>query len=165
MMTLSDLNTLEPAAFTETLGAIFEHSPWVASAVADERPFASVAALHRAMCRAMRAASRVQKLELIRAHPELARKMQMSPDSVQEQIGAGLNSLTEEEFAVFGRLNAAYRSRFGFPFIIAVKGKDKTFIRVALERRVQNDLDVEFETCLEQIELIAKSRLEALLTG
>ncbi|NJK45433.1 MAG: 2-oxo-4-hydroxy-4-carboxy-5-ureidoimidazoline decarboxylase [Pleurocapsa sp. SU_196_0] len=147
------------------MSAIFEHSPWVAAAVADERPFSSVAALHRAMCRAMRGASRAQKLELIRAHPELARKMQMSPDSVQEQAGAGLDSLTPEEFAVFGRLNAAYRSKFGFPFILAVRGKDKTLIRVALERRVQNDLDVEFETCLEQIELIAKSRLEALLTG
>jgi 2-oxo-4-hydroxy-4-carboxy-5-ureidoimidazoline decarboxylase len=162
-MTLIELNTLEPDAFVDALKAIFEHSPWVAEAVLEQRPFASTAALHRAMCRAMQAAPRVQKLELIRAHPELAKKMQMSPDSVQEQAGAGLDRLTEEEFAAFHRLNGAYRSKFGFPFILAVKGKDKTQIRQFLERRVQNDLDVEFETCLEQIELIARFRLEALL--
>ncbi len=162
-MTLSELNTLEPDAFVRTLESIFEHSPWVPEAVIGQRPFSSRSALHEAMGRAMRAAPKEQQLRLIRAHPELARRAQMTPDSVREQAGVGLDRLTPEEFAVFQSLNTQYRERFGFPFILAVKGRDKTQIRAALEARVSNTPDVEFETSLEQIEQIAGFRLEGLL--
>jgi 2-oxo-4-hydroxy-4-carboxy-5-ureidoimidazoline decarboxylase len=162
-VTLSELNALEPEAFVRALESIFEGSPWVPESVADQRPFSSRGELHEAMSHAMRAAPRERQLELIRAHPELARRARMTPDSVREQAGAGLDRLTLEEFMVFQELNAAYRERFGFPFILAVKGRDKTQIREALEARVSNAPDVEFETSLAEIEQIAGFRLEALI--
>ncbi len=164
-MTIFNLNTLEPHAFIDALGAIFEHSPWVAASVTDQRPFSSLTALHAAMCKAMRAASRDQQLELIRAHPELAARISMTSDSVAEQRGAGLDSLTPTEHAALLGLNRAYRARFGFPFILAVKGKDKNDVRAALEARVHHDLGQEFQTALEEIEKIARFRLEALISS
>lgn len=164
-MTITDLNLLEPHAFTDALGAIFEHSSWVATAVIDHRPFSSIAELHAAMCSAMRAAPRSQQLELIRAHPELAARISMTSDSVAEQRGAGLDKLTPDEHAALLELNGAYRARFGFPFILAVKGKDKNDIRAALEVRVHHDPETEFETALEEIEKIARFRLEALISS
>ncbi len=164
-MTVTELNRLEPDAFVATLGSIFEHSPWVAQGALKGRPFASLETLHSEMCTAMRAASRGRQLELIRAHPELAARAQMSTDSVAEQRGAGLDQLTPEEHARLLALNAAYRTRFGFPFILAVKGKDKNDIRAALETRVGNDPETEFQTALTQIERIARFRLETLLSG
>ncbi len=162
-MKLANLNALEPLAFTHALEAIFEHSPWVAAAVTDQRPFSSLTTLHAAMCQAMRVAPRDQQLELIRAHPELAARISMTADSVAEQRGAGLDSLTAEEHAALLELNRAYRARFGFPFILAVKGKDKNDIRAALEARVNHDLETEFQTALEEIEKIAWFRLEMLI--
>ena len=164
-MKLADLNSLEPHAFTNALGAIFEHSPWVAVAVANQRPFSSLTALHLAMCRAMRAAPKNQQLELIRAHPELAARISMTSDSVSEQRGAGLDRLTPAEHAALNDLNRAYRARFGFPFILAVKGRDKNDIRVALEARISHDLEAEFQTALEEIETIAEFRLETLISS
>lgn len=162
-MNLTDLNALEPIGLTDALGAIFEHSAWVAAAVTAKRPFSSVAELHAAMCAAMRAAPKDRQLELIGAHPELAARITMTSDSVSEQRGAGLDSLTSAEHAALLGLNRAYRARFGFPFILAVKGKDKNEIRAALESRVGNDAATEFETALGEIEKIARFRLEALI--
>ena len=164
-MNFIELNALEPIRFTDALGAIFEHSAWVASAVTDQRPFSSVDELHEAMCRAMRAAPHDQQLELIRAHPELAARISMTADSVAEQRGAGLDSLTPDEHAALLELNRAYRARFGFPFILAVKGKDKNDIRAALEARVSNDAVTEFETALGEIEKIARFRLSMLISS
>ena len=162
-MTILELNALEAAAFVTQLEAIFEQSPWVAERVVNERPFESRANLHVAMCAAMRSAPLEQQLELIRAHPELAARATMTPDSVSEQRGAGLDRLTPNEHAALLRLNRAYRERFGFPFILAVKGKDKNDIRAAFEERVKNDLETEFQTALSEIEKIAGFRLEALI--
>ena len=164
-MTIFELNALEPAGFTDALGAIFEHSPWVAAAVAHQRPFSSLTTLHAAMCSAMRAAPRDQQLELIRAHPELASRISMTADSVAEQRGAGLDSLTPNEHAALLELNRAYSARFGFPFILAVKGKDKSDVCAALEGRVSNELETELETALAEIEKIARFRLEALISS
>lgn len=164
-MNLADLNSLEIPAFIDALGAIFEHSPWVAAAVTDQRPFSSLPDLHAAMCAAMRVALKDQQLELINAHPELAARISMTADSVAEQRGAGLDSLTPDEHAALLELNRVYRARFDFPFILAVKGKDKNDIRAALEARVSNDLETEFQTALEEIEKIARFRLEALISS
>ena len=164
-MTIIELNALESHAFTDALGAIFEHSAWVAAAVTNQRPFSSLTDLHAAMCKAMQSAPRDQQLELINAHPELAARISMTSDSVAEQRGAGLDSLTPTEHAALLELNRAYRARFGFPFILAVKGKDKNDIRAALEARVNHDLETEFQTALEEIEKIARFRLEALISS
>lgn len=162
-MRLDAINQLDKEAFVALLGGVFEHSPWVAERSWASRPFASLQALHEAMCFALRQAPATQQITLIRAHPELASRARMSPDSVQEQQGAGLDRLTPEEYERFQQLNRLYREKFGFPFILAVKGKDKNDILQALESRLPNDRETEFETALSQIERIARFRLEALV--
>ncbi|MEM6431540.1 MAG: 2-oxo-4-hydroxy-4-carboxy-5-ureidoimidazoline decarboxylase [Deinococcota bacterium] len=167
-MTLDDLNTLDQQAFTSTLADIFEHSPWVAENTCPARPFSSVDALHHAMTRAMYNASEQQQLDLICAHPDLAGKAaragNVTDSSKQEQAGAGLDQLTEDEFARFHDLNTRYQSQFGFPFILAVKGHTKTSILAAFETRLNNSQADEHKTALAEIAKIARFRLEALLT-
>ena len=165
---LATLNGLGRDEFRRALGGVFEHSPWVPERAFDRRPFASVGDLHAAMTQVVRQASREEQLALIRAHPDLAgraaRAGAMSADSVAEQSGAGLDRLTAEEYARFERLNAAYRDKFGFPFVIAVRQRDKIAILAAFEARLGHGLDDEVETALVQIAEIAQLRLDALAT-
>jgi 2-oxo-4-hydroxy-4-carboxy-5-ureidoimidazoline decarboxylase len=109
---------------------------------------------------AIRAANHDAQLALIRAHPDLATKAKLTEDSSKEQAGAGLNMLTADEFARFTSLNTAYKQRFGFPFIFAVKGATKHMILGSFEARVGNDLAVEFETALSQVCRIFRFRIE-----
>ena len=166
-MTLDQLNTLNAADFTATLGGIFEHSPWIAEAAAEVRPFADVAALHTAMTTVMRSAPHDRQLALIRAHPELAGKEAaagtLTADSRGEQASAGLDQCTAAELAQLRALNAAYRERHGFPFVIAVRGLTRHQILAALAERIENTSEAEFDTCLQQIARIARLRLDALL--
>lgn len=163
-------SALSAALFAERYGAVWEHSPWIAEATltagltgAED----SAAGLHAAMCRAMRAGTAEQQRSLILAHPDLAGKLaaarMLTPESAAEQASAGLDQLTPDEKARFTTLNDAYKARFGFPFIIAVKGRGKPEILAAFEDRLSNDADTEFATALEQVERIALLRLEALL--
>src|SRR6516225_9475053 len=126
MISLAELNTLPTADFVAVLGGIFEHSPWVAERVAEQRPFASRLDLHTAMCAAVDAAREAEQLALIRAHPELAGRAavrkELTAESTREQAGAGLDQCSPEEFARLQELNATYNARFGFPFILAVRG-------------------------------------------
>ena len=166
-MTLAEINALDEDAFVRTLGGIFEHSPWVAQRAFADRPFASADALHAAMVAAVDRAGEPQQLALLRAHPELAGKAavrgEMTQDSVSEQSGAGLSHCTAEEFARITDLNARYNARFGFPFILAVKGYDRAGILREFERRVNHDRATEFRECLAQIARITRFRLQALL--
>jgi len=166
-MKLADVNAMDHAAFVTALGGIFEHSPWVAERTYDTRPFASVGALHDAMTRAVREAPAAMQLALIRAHPELAGKAavrgELTADSTREQSGAGLNQCTSEEFARLNALNAAYREKFGFPFILAIKGRDRAGILSEFARRVERARDAEFEEALAQIARITWLRLDALV--
>lgn len=134
-LTLDAVNRLEHPDFTRALGGIFEHSPWVAEAAWPARPFADVAALHQGMVAAVRPASPERQLELIRAHPDLAgrapRTGAMTAHSVGEQGSAGLLNLSDAEYDRIHRLNAAYRERFRFPFIIAVRRHDKASLLAA----------------------------------
>jgi 2-oxo-4-hydroxy-4-carboxy-5-ureidoimidazoline decarboxylase len=164
-MTLDQLNQLFQDEFVAQLGAIFEHSPWVAEGACDERPFASVDALHAAMTRCVKAAGEERQLALIRAHPDLGSRAKMADASVQEQAGAGMNQLTPDEFEEITRLNAQYTQRFGFPFIFAVKGKTKADIFESIKARVHHDPQVEFDTALEQIYRIALFRLKDLINA
>ena len=163
---LATLNGLGRDEFRRTLGGIFEHSPWVPERAFDRRPFASVGDLHTAMTQVVQQASREEQLALIRAHPDLAgraaRAGAMSTHSVAEQSGAGLDRLTDEEYARFEHLNDAYRARFGFPFIIAVRRHDKYAILKAFEMRLGHSVDLEVDTALAQIAEIARLRLDAL---
>jgi OHCU decarboxylase len=152
---------LDKAQFMETYGGIYEHSPWIAEA-AHAAAAAGTDAIHAAMKAAVAAASRDRQLALIRAHPDLACAQKMTADSVSEQKGAGLNECSPEEFAEFKKLNAEYKQKFGFPFIIAVKGLTRQDILQAFRKRIRNSEQEEFATALEQIHKIALFRLQAL---
>jgi 2-oxo-4-hydroxy-4-carboxy-5-ureidoimidazoline decarboxylase len=164
-LTCAALNTMDPPAFRAALGAIFEGSPWVAERASGARPFTDTADLHAAMCVAVRQASPAEQLALLRAHPDLAgrvaRAKAMSAASVTEQASAGLDRLTDEEFGRFERLNTAYRERFGFPFIIAVRQHDKAAILAAYQRRLPNTRQAEMATALDEVFAIARMRLQA----
>jgi 2-oxo-4-hydroxy-4-carboxy-5-ureidoimidazoline decarboxylase len=164
-MTLHALSSLSQAEFAHELGAIFEHSPWIPERAWAARPFADVDALHQAMLRVVREATPAEQLALITAHPELAGKEAaagtLTNDSTSEQRGAGLDQCSPAELQHLRGLNAAYRERFGFPFVIAVKGRSRYQIMDAIEQRLHNDRDVEFDTCLDQIGQIARFRLDA----
>jgi 2-oxo-4-hydroxy-4-carboxy-5-ureidoimidazoline decarboxylase len=167
-MTLSSLNTLSDETFVETLAGIFEHSPWVAEGVVAQRPFDSVGDLHASMVAVVRQAPLTEQLSLIRAHPDLAGRAARAGDltqaSSQEQAGAGLTQLSDEEYGTFMRLNTAYMTRFGFPFILAVKGHTKHSILAAFQSRLDNDAETERETALAEIYKIAHFRLQELLS-
>ena len=161
-MTLVEINMLDQAAFTAALGWIFEHSPWVAGEAWRMRPFESLDALHDAMTSAMRLAGREKQLALIRAHPDLGARAKLSAASAGEQFGAGLDRLTSDEMDRLREWNAAYTARFGFPFILAVKGATKHDILLALEQRLGENPEQEFQTALMQIERIAWFRLSGI---
>ena len=161
-MTISELNALDRERFVAAVGWVFEHSPWVAERAWPARPFASREALHRAMGDAVARASREEQLALIRSHPDLGTRARMSTASTGEQAGAGLDRLTAEEFDRLQRLNTAYREKFGFPFLFAVRGSAKHDILAALESRLAGDPEAERATALEQICRIAQFRLEDL---
>ena len=157
------------AEFLSTFGAVFEHSPWIAEDTFERGLSAAqdgVAGLHQALCLTLKSAGRQRQLTLIRAHPDLAGKLavagRLSAASANEQAGAGLDQCRPEEFAQFNRLNTVYTKRFGFPFIMAVKGRDRAAILAALEARVDNDPASEFGTALREIERIALFRLEEI---
>jgi OHCU decarboxylase len=162
-MTLAGLNGLDLAAFRDSVGWVFEHSPWVAERAWLNRPFPTLSALHAAMAAAVAAASPAEHLALIRAHPDLGTRARMSAASESEQAGAGLDHLTPDEFDRLHRLNAAYRDKFGFPFIYAVKGAGKHEILAALETRLAAEPEAERAAALGQIYRIAQFRLESLI--
>jgi 2-oxo-4-hydroxy-4-carboxy-5-ureidoimidazoline decarboxylase len=165
-MTLEQLNSLDTVDFVAALGGIFEHSPWVPETVAKLRPFASTEDLHAAMVNAVNASGQVAQLGLIRAHPNLAgkaaRQGNLTAESMSEQKGAGLDRLTDTEFDEFHQLNNAYQSRFGFPFILAVRGHDKHSIMAAFRHRLNHNSGEEVIEALRQIALIARFRLDDL---
>ena len=151
--------------FVARFGPVYEDSPWVAEAVwpaAERGELDDPEALARAMREAVDSAPRERRLALIRAHPQLAVAGRMAEASVQEQIGAGLDQCSPEELDAFRKLNAAYVERFGFPFIIAVKGRSRADILAAFAERLGNDKEAEFATAIDQIHRIAGFRLAAL---
>ena len=164
MTAIDAVNRLDRAAFVEKLGGIYEHSPWVAERAWSARPFASMEQLHAAMQAAMLAASRTEQRALIEAHPELLGRLesaQLTASSRAEQASAGFDRCTAEEKARMRELNAAYRARFGFPFIVAVRGLDWAAIIARMESRLANGPEREFDTALAEIGRIARLRLEA----
>jgi allantoate deiminase/N-carbamoyl-L-amino-acid hydrolase len=172
MTTLLDLNTCDAATFIDALRGIYEHSPWIPERAAFQRPFASLAALKLALQAAVSGASEDEQLSLLRAHPELAGKAaiagELTAESTGEQAASGLNRCSPEEYALLHRLNAAYNDKFGFPFILAVKGPTgKGLTRQAIiatfERRLKNRRQDELQEALRQVHRIAEIRLNDLL--
>ncbi len=168
-LTLDRLNAAAPDEFAALLDGTYEHSPWIAGKAAGRRPFASLAHLKRSLVEVVREAGRDAQLALVRAHPELAGKAMvannLTAESTHEQGRAGLNACTPAEFARVGALNAAYNARFGWPFILAVRGPrgtglSRTQIIETFERRLANHPDFEFGECLRNIHRIAELRLD-----
>ncbi|HTS52518.1 MAG TPA: 2-oxo-4-hydroxy-4-carboxy-5-ureidoimidazoline decarboxylase [Burkholderiales bacterium] len=168
-LTLERINAMTPQAFLAALGGVFEHSAWIAERAFAARPFASVAALHEAMVDAVRKAPRQQQLALLNAHPELAgREAQagaLTTSSTAEQASAGLNALKRDEMQTLAHWNREYREKFGFPFIIAVRRHMKDSIFKELQRRLASDPQTELDACLDQVYLITRLRLEALVAA
>ncbi len=167
-MTLAELNGKDRNGFVAALGWIFEESPWVAERAWEKRPFPTLDALHGAMMSVVTAASEEQQLALLRAHPDLGTvrleaDRKMSQASQREQAGAGLDTLTSDELERVRRLNAAYREKFGFPFLYAVKGSTKHDVLNALERRLTSTRDIEHQEALRQVYRIARFRLDDLV--
>lgn len=172
MTTLPDLNSCPRAAFVEALRGIYEHSPWIAERAAAHRPFASLAALKQALQAVVTQASQDEQLALLRAHPELAGKAaiagELTTESTGEQAASGLDRCSPEEYARLQELNARYGEKFGFPFILAVKGPTgRGLTRAAIidtfARRLHNGIEAEMRECLRQVHRIAEIRLNALL--
>ena len=163
-MTLADLNTADRDRFVSALGWVFEDASWVAERAWGRRPFASFDNLHGAMTDVMMAAGRGEQLSLLRAHPDLGTRARMSAASVGEQAGAGLDRLSADDFERLQQMNAAYREKFGFPFLFAVKGSTMQDVLAALERRLGADVESEFAEALRQVSRIAEFRLRELIT-
>jgi len=158
-MTIGELNALDRAEFVAALGWVFEDSPWVAERTWSARPFAGVEALHTAMIGQLAQAKSEEQLALLRAHPDLGSRARISRASAGEQAGAGLDHLTPHEFERLQQLNSAYRNKFGFPFLFAVKGSTKHDILLALEKRLEASPENEYEEALRQVHRIARFRL------
>jgi beta-ureidopropionase / N-carbamoyl-L-amino-acid hydrolase len=167
MIPLERLNSFSAQDFVAALGAIFEHSPWVPERVGGSRPFGSSLALHRALCDAVMRAGEEQQLALIRAHPQLAGRAalrdELTPASAGEQKGAGLSACTPPQLARLQALNAQYIERFGFPFVLAVKGHSADSIIASLAQRVSHEASEERSVALREICRIAHFRLADLV--
>ena len=162
-MKIGDINQLSAGQFIDKLGAIYEHSPWVAERVEGRRPFVSRDELVRTMRAEVEGASEAERLALLRAHPDLGTKAKVSEASASEQAGAGLDRLTREEYRRLVTLNERYRQKFGFPFIYAVKGSGKSAILEALATRLEHGGAPEFAEAIHQVHRIAEFRLRDLI--
>lgn len=160
---------MDRAAFVERFGGIFEHSPWVAERAFDAGPFADARALHAAMVAVVDAEPRERQVMLLCAHPDLAGKEasegSMTSSSVAEQSSAGLDRLTHDELQRIGTLNAEYRARHGFPFIIVVRHHTKEGILHEFERRLASDTATELRAALAQVYAITWLRVQRLLAA
>ncbi|MFC7063171.1 factor-independent urate hydroxylase [Halobacillus seohaensis] len=165
MVEMDQLNKVDTSEFVDILKDIFEHSAWVAVRTARTRPFANLKSLHRQMVHVVEVATYEEKLALIKSHPDLGSRVAMSTTSQKEQKSAGLNQLSAEEYKNFLDLNKKYTNRFGFPFIVAVRGKSKEDIYSAIKQRVNHSIDEEFEQALHEIYEIALLRLQEKITN
>ena len=168
-LSINEVNALSGGEFTRIFGPVFEHSPWIAEAAASKRPLAGLEQLHAVMCEVVRKAPVEKQLSLIEAHPDLVGRAALAgtltKESTGEQASAGLNNLNSDEVALFQKQNAAYRSKFGFPFIICARLNKKDAIIAGFERRLQNSREQEIKAALEEIFKIAELRLRDLVSN
>jgi 2-oxo-4-hydroxy-4-carboxy-5-ureidoimidazoline decarboxylase len=167
--TLAELNTCSKDDFVAALANIFEYSPWIAEQAASSRPFAGVNALFGAMKAAVDRAPSELRLALIKGHPDLANKTQraagLTAESSDEQNSVGLDRLSDAEYEAFERVNNAYRSKFGFPYIVCVRRHTKDSILRDFERRLPNDANTETQASIAEICRIAALRIDQLVTS
>ena len=162
---MDTVDRLDHDAFMARFGGVFEQSPWVAERAWASRPFGSLDALHQTMVDAVERAPREVQLALIRAHPDLAANVSLTPESEREQSAAGLDSLTPEQFERITWLTTAYRARFGFPFIVCAREHTPDSIIAAAEARTDHDPEEEERTAMSEIAKIARLRLADLVAA
>ena len=163
---IAEISAMSCENFVRLVGPVFEHSPWIAEAVWSGRPFVSVEQLHSAMCEIVRSAGEEKQLALIRAHPDIVGRAALAgtltSESTREQAGAGLGNLTLEEVSLFQSNNAAYKEKFGFPFVICARLNKKEAILNGFKVRLKNSREQEVVAALEEIFKIAELRLQDL---
>jgi OHCU decarboxylase len=169
MISFSQLNSLSRDEFVRAIGQVFEHSPWIAETTWSGKPFVNLENLHRALCETVKSSGVERQLSLIREHPDLVGRAALAGAltraSTDEQASAGLNKLSTEEINLFQKQNAAYRGKFGFPFVICARLNKKEAILAGFERRLKNSREQEIKTALEEIFKIAELRLRDLISG
>jgi len=168
-MTLTQLNSLFLEEFVRIVGPAFEQSPWIGETTWAKRPFASVEALHTALCETVADAGEAKQLALIRAHPDLVGRLalagQLTRESTNEQANAGLDRLAPEEIELFQQNNIAHKAKFGFPFVICARLNKKEGILKGFKTRLQNSREQEIQTALAEIGKIARLRLADIVSG
>ena len=168
MTSIAALNAADRTTFVAAVGFAFEDSPWIADAAWSRRPFADLDDLHMALIDVVASAAEERQIALIAAHPDLAgrvaREGRLTAASRGEQSAAGLDRLGTAQRARFDTANAAYRARFGFPFVICAREHDQASILAALERRANNDRTAEIASALGEVAKIARLRLEDTVT-
>ncbi|MET0221061.1 MAG: 2-oxo-4-hydroxy-4-carboxy-5-ureidoimidazoline decarboxylase [Tardiphaga sp.] len=166
---MAGINAMDRTAFVAQFGGIFENSPWVAEQAWERRPFATLDAMHGAMVGVARTAPAPVQIALLQSHPDLAGKEAqagaMTASSVAEQASAGLSALQPAEMSEIAELNAAYKKKFGFPFIIAVRMYTKEGIFFEFRRRLHNDTATEFGNDLQNVYVITRLRLNKMLNA
>ena len=161
---INKINKLSKSEFVKVFANIFENAIWIAEKLYNQKPFDNFEALSSKMLNIFETATKEKQLKILRDHPDLANKTKISsltPDSLKEQIGSGLDQCTEEEFNEFKKLNDSYK-KFGFPFILAVKGKTKSEILNNFKARIYSDPETEFNEAIKQVKQIASVRLNEL---
>jgi 2-oxo-4-hydroxy-4-carboxy-5-ureidoimidazoline decarboxylase len=165
--TIAEINSLDRSEFVQIIGPVFELSRWIAQETFPKRPFADLELLHAALCDTVKSSSEEKQLALIRAHPDLVGRAALAGTltsaSTNEQASAGLNQLSADEIALFQKNNAAYKEKFGFPFVICARLNKKDAILEGFERRLKNSREQEIKTALEEIFKIAELRLRNLI--
>ena len=162
-LAIADINAMDRVTFVAQFGSVYEHSPWIAEAAWDARPFADRTALESAMQDVIRHAGRERQLELIRSHPRLGTRRTLTSYSQSEQQGAGITGASDADRDELRRLNSAYEAKFGLPFILAVRNANLRTILDSCRARIEHDAGLEFDESLRQVGTIAHFRLSDMV--
>ena len=163
MDSIDTFNKLNKSEFLSTFGNVFEKTEWIAEKCYDSKPYNNVEELVNKMMEIFDNSIKEKHLEILNSHPDLAVKKKLTKESENEQANANLNQCTNEEFEEFNKLNEKYKKKFGFPFIIAVKGKNKNEILNIFRQRITNNINLEFEEAKKQVKKIATFRLSEII--
>ena len=163
MSLIDKFNKLNKSEFLSIFGNVFEKTEWIAEKCFDSKPYNSVEELFLKMMEIFENAKKERHLEILNAHPDLAVEKKLTKDSKNEQKNASLNQCTDQEFMEFNELNKKYKKKFSFPFIIAVKGKNKQEILNIFRQRITNNINLEFEEAKKQVKKIATFRLSEII--
>jgi len=162
---INKINKLSKSEFIKVFANIFENAIWIAEELYNQKPFDNFEELSSKMLNIFETATKGEQLKILNAHPDLAnitKKNLLTPDSLKEQTSAGLDQCTEVEFDEFKHLNEQYKKKFGFPFILAVKGRTKIEILNNFRKRISSDPEIEFDEAVKQVKQIASLRLKEL---